>query len=155
MPPLSSPGERTFFGIKLKLHSNKKHGNQKSARNDEEKPKTADNPISGDATDKHPKISPKLAAEAEFKAATRKLNDAMKKTSDQIQVPELELLDHVDEVELTGQELETAIDSVIEARGKKANKQLWKKCIKNWYSALFPYVKPVLSAIKVDIYPSM
>jgi hypothetical protein len=97
------------------------------------------------------KVSPRLAAEVEFRAAAKKLNDAI---DGQYQVPEafaLQTADHVNDVEATCLKLETAIDAIINRRinNSKVDKQVWKECVKRWYCALFPYVKPYLTTTTV------
>jgi hypothetical protein len=98
------------------------------------------------------KVSPRLAAEVEFRAAMIKLNDAI---GDQYQPPEafaLQTVDHINDVEATCLKLETAIDTIISQRinNSKVDKQVWKECVKRWYCALFPYVKPCLTATTVN-----
>ena len=90
---------------------------------------------SGDITGKSPlintsvatsKVSPRLTAEAEFRAAATKLNKAV---FGQYQVPEafaLQVVDHVNDVEATCLKLETAIDTIISRRitDSKVDKQV-------------------------------
>ena len=97
------------------------------------------------------KVSPRLAAEVEFRAAAIKLNEAI---AGQYQVPEafvLQTVDHVNDVEAACLKLETAIDTIIDRRmnDSKVDKQVWKDCIRRWYCALFPYVQPCLTTATV------
>jgi hypothetical protein len=102
------------------------------------------------------KPSPREVAEVEFRKAAINLNSAMAKSSSPYQIPEaiaLQTVDHVTDVEATCDKLETAIDKFIHERTSIAEggRQVWKECVKSWYCALFPYVKPCLSAVAVNI----
>ena len=96
-------------------------------------------------------------AEDELKAAAGVLNKAMSKVSERIPVPEaltLEHIDHVDDVEGTAQEIAKTIDIFIAERRPDMtlhSKAVWKGCLKRWYLAAYPYVKPCLNAINVII----
>jgi hypothetical protein len=117
---------------------------------------------SSDATSKSPvvensiaisNVSPRLAAEVEFRSAMIQLNEAV---VDRYQVPQafaLQTVDHVNDVEATCLKLETAIDTIIDQRTNacKVDKQIWKDCVKRWYDAIFPYVKPCLHTVAVSL----
>ena len=96
-------------------------------------------------------------AEDELKAAAGVLNKAMSKVSERIPVPEaltLEHIDHVDDVEGTAQEIAKTIDIFIAERRPDMtlhSKAVWKGCLKRWYLAAYPYVKPCLNAVNVTI----
>ena len=110
---------------------------------------------SADSSSGVSKPSPRFTAEVEFRAAAKKLHIAMSNSSRQYQVPEvfqLQTVDHVNDVEATCHKLETAIDKLIDIRtvNIEAGRQVWKECVKRWYCALFPYVRPCLSAVSVN-----
>jgi len=92
-----------------------------------------------------------------LKAAAGLLNKAMSKVSDRIPVPEaltLEHIDHVDDVEGTAQEIAKTIDKFIAERRPDMtmhSRAVWKGCVKRWYLAAYPYVKPCLNAANVTI----
>jgi len=96
-------------------------------------------------------------AEDELKAAAGVLNKAMSKVSERIPVPEaltLEHIDHVDDVGGTAKELIKTIDKFITERRPDMtlqSKDVWKGCVKRWYLASYPYVKPCLNAVNVII----
>jgi hypothetical protein len=100
-------------------------------------------------------------AEDELKAAAGILNKAMSKVSERIPVPEaltLEHIDHVDDVEGTAQEIAKTIDKFIAERRPDMtlhSKAVWKGCVKRWYLAAYPYVKPCLKAVNVIIPPRL
>jgi hypothetical protein len=103
------------------------------------------------------KPSPRDVAEVEFRTAAINLNNAMAKSSRQYQIPEaivLQTVDDVDDVESTCQKLEIAIDKIMDERTmiSEGGRQVWKECARNWYCALFPYVKPCLSTAAVNVY---
>ena len=104
-----------------------------------------------------PKRTRRQEAEDELKAAAGILNKAMSRVSERIPVPEaltLEHIDHVDDVEGTAREIANTIDIFIAERRPDMtlhSKAVWKGCLKRWYSAAYPYVKPCLNAVNVTI----
>lgn len=99
-----------------------------------------------------------LQAKKELEAAVVTLNEAMSRISDQLQVPEaigLQNLNDANDIQATARDIETAIDNIIDARKLKlanaGSREVWKNCVKGWYKAAFPYVKPCVDSI--GVYP--
>lgn len=103
-----------------------------------------------------------LQAKTQLEVAAATLNKAMSKLSGQLQVPEvigLQNMKEIDSIEATAKDIEAAIDNFIDARKIKLStadsREIWKNCVKGWYMATFPYVKPCLDAIGVMTLPRL
>ena len=88
-------------------------------------------------------------AKKQLEAAATNLNEMMSKVSEQRQVPEaigLQNIKEGDNVEAIAKDIEDAIDHFIDARKIKlataSSRDVWKNCVKGWYKASFPFVKP-------------
>jgi len=74
-----------------------------------------------------------------------------------VQAPEaltLDYIDEVDDVEGMAREIAKTMDKFIDNRMFKMTSQsraVWKDCVKRWYLAVFPYVKPCVDAVNVTI----
>ena len=88
------------------------------------------------------------------KDAVVALNQTMSRISGQLQVPELQNLNEATDIQATVNDIETAIDNIIDGRKLKLanarSREVWKNCNKRWYKATFPYVKPCFDSIAVS-----
>jgi len=102
-------------------------------------------------------LSRRQVTEAELKAAAEALNRAMSKVSQPVPAPEalaLDYVDEVDDVEGMTHEIAKTMDKFIDNRMFKMTPQsraVWKDCVKRWYLATYPYVKPCVDAVNVTI----
>lgn len=103
---------------------------------------------------KNKMISRRAAAEEELEAAATQLNQAMTKVSGKLQVPEPLRLQEckLNDVEGTARILQSAIDDIVSARKEKVSsetRQISRDCVKNWFTAVYPYVSVGLEEVDV------